>query len=88
MKKRKQTALDLEIDKLINSIENALTGEVFDTVITLLSRSDTKKIRKTDWVFNWHGELKNEEKEIYELTTENNPSIIHGGKYFYSYDNF
>ncbi len=51
MKKRKQTALDLEIDKLINSIENALTGEVFDTVITLLSRSDTKKIRKTDWVY-------------------------------------
>lgn len=55
MKKRKQIELDFEIDKLINSIENALTDEVFNTVITLLSKSDTKQIKKTDWVFDWHG---------------------------------
>lgn len=78
MKKRKLTALDFEVDKLINSIENALTGEVFVTVITLLSTNDTKQIKKTDWLFDWHGELKNDEKEVYKLTTENNPSIIHG----------
>ena len=31
MNKIVKTALDFEVDKLTNSIENALTGKVFDT---------------------------------------------------------
>jgi hypothetical protein len=34
---RKQTHIDVEIDKLTNSIENILTGEVFDTQIVQLA---------------------------------------------------
>ncbi len=36
MKESKTLPLDFIIDKLTNSIENTVTGEVFDTVITLL----------------------------------------------------
>jgi len=78
VKSSKEIHLDFEIDKLTNSIENALTGEVFDTDITLLTEKDNKQVKKTDWVFNWHKEIKSPEKEVYKLTTQNNPLIIHG----------
>ncbi len=78
MKKRKAPGLDFEVDKLTNSIENVSTGEVFDTEIGRLTSADSKKIKKTDWQFDWHKELKDETKEVYRLTTINNPTIIQG----------
>ncbi len=42
---------------------------MFNTVITLVFRSDAKQIKKTEWVFDWHGEVKSEEREVYKLTT-------------------
>lgn len=68
--------LDFEIDKLTNSIENAISGEVFDTII--IQVTDTKKVKKTDWVFNWHHEIKSQIKDVFCLTTVNNPTIIQG----------
>ncbi len=76
MNKIIKTALEFEVDKLTNSIENALTREVFDTEITRLSASDSRKIKKADWLFNWKEELKDSTKEVYKLTTVNNPTII------------
>jgi hypothetical protein len=70
--------LDFIIDKLTNSIENALTGEVFDTEVARLSIVDAKQIKKSNWQFNWHKELKDNTKEVYKLTTVNNPTIIQG----------
>lgn len=78
MNKQKDIGLDFEVDKLTNSIENAISGEVFDTLIVLLKPTDTKQISKTDWVFNWHKELKDKSRQVYKLTTVNNPTIIHG----------
>ncbi len=78
MKEGKDISLDFEIDKLTNSIENIITGEVFDTVITQLYLKDSKLIKKSDWVFNWHNELKIEDKWVYKLTTIVNPQVIHG----------
>ena len=43
--------LDFEIDKLTNSIENAISGEVFDTTIVRLYPADGRQIKKSDWVF-------------------------------------
>jgi len=74
----KENYLDFEIDKLTNSIENVISGEVFDTQITRLYPVDGKQIKKTEWVFNWHKELKDDAKQVYKLTTINNPQIIHG----------
>ncbi len=78
MKQQEAIGLDFEIDKLTNSIENALTSEVFDTEVVRLTNKDSRQIRKADWQFNWHKELKDETKEVYKLTTANNPTIIQG----------
>ena len=76
MKKSKEIELDFEIDKLTNSIENAISGEVFDTLVSQIV--DTKKIKKADWTFNWQSEIKDKTKVVFGLTTLNNQDIIHG----------
>lgn len=78
MKKRKQQGLDFEIDKLTNSIENTSTGEVFDTEVVRLTLKDFSQIKKVDWQFDWVKEIKDKTKEVYKLTTVNNPTIIQG----------
>ncbi|MHB1922898.1 MAG: hypothetical protein ACYCOO_11760 [Chitinophagaceae bacterium] len=78
MKKQENTGLDFIIDKLTNSIENTLTGELFDTEIIRLQGTNVKEINETEWQFNWHKELKDNTKEIYKLTTVNNSTIIQG----------
>jgi len=78
VKKNRQTALDFIIDKLTNSIENVVSGELFDTVIANLTSSDRKQIKKTEWTFNWQTELKDKTKQVFKLTTVNNPTVIHG----------
>jgi hypothetical protein len=70
--------LSFEIDKLTNSIENIETGEIFETVITQLTLKDKSLIKKMDWQFNWHNELKDSTKLIFKLSTSNNPTIIQG----------
>jgi len=75
---KREIELDFEIDKLTNSIENSLTGEIFDTEVTRMLQKDIREIKKSDWVFDWHKELKNSENEIYKLTTVNNLTIIQG----------
>lgn len=78
MKKDKNTSLDFEVDKLSNSIENVLTGEVFDTQVVRLNSKDAKQIKKGEWQFDWIKELKNAGRGVYKLTTINNPAIIQG----------
>lgn len=78
MKKRQITGLDFVIDKLTNSIENTYTGEVFDTAIVRLTITHARNVKKSEWQFDWHRELKDKTKEVYKLTTVNNPTIIQG----------
>ena len=73
-----ETGLDFVVDKLTNSIENLATGEVFDTEILRLAELDSKQIKKLEWQFNWRKELRDQTKEVYKLTTLNNPTIIQG----------
>ncbi|MEI9946442.1 MAG: hypothetical protein WDN26_19755 [Chitinophagaceae bacterium] len=76
MKKREEIELDFEIDKLTNSIENAISGEVFDTLIIKVTK--LKQIKKTEWAFDWNAEIKDKFKTVYKLTTISNADIIHG----------
>lgn len=78
MKKNKIIYLDFDVDKLTNSIENVISGEVFDTLVVKLNPADGKSIKKTEWTFNWNNELKDKSKQVYKLTTISNPTIIHG----------
>lgn len=76
MKKQKEIQLDFEIDKLTNSIENAISGEVFDTAVIKIT--NPKLIKKAEWAFNWPLEIKDKNKTVYGLTTICNPDIIQG----------
>ena len=40
VKKRKQIALDFEIDRLTNSIQNTISGDSFQTEVSLLTVKD------------------------------------------------
>lgn len=74
--KKKSLSLDVEIDRLTNSIQNRLTNEVFDTEITRLTKGN--EIKATEWIFDWERELRDKAREVYKLTTVNNPTIIQG----------
>ncbi|SFD56351.1 hypothetical protein [Flavobacterium phragmitis] len=71
--------LDFIIDKLTNSIENVITGDSFQTEISILQNSDLKSIaKKNGWVFNWVEEFKNPVRDVYKLTILGNSQIIQG----------
>jgi len=44
VKKKKNTLVSIEIDKLTNSIENVISGDVFDTDVIQLLSKDTRQI--------------------------------------------
>lgn len=46
MNKKENIELDFLIDKLKNSIENVVTGDSFQTVVSLVSTNDLKSVTK------------------------------------------
>lgn len=79
MKKHDEIGLDFIIDKLTNSVENAITGDSFATEVSILTSTDIKLVsKKNDWEFNWKNEYKHPERDVYKLTIVNNPTIIQG----------
>ena len=78
VKKEKKKLVSIEIDKLTNSIENVVSGDIFDTDVIQLFSKDTRQIKKTDWQFNWLGQLKLTDREVYKLVIKDNVKIIQG----------
>jgi hypothetical protein len=78
VKKVNKILVDIEIDKLTNSIENIVSGDIFDTDIFQLFSKDSKQISKTGWQFNWQEQLKLANRETYKLVIKDNPTIIQG----------
>lgn len=79
MRKASNIELDFEVDKLTNSIENAISGDSFSTDITIISNNDLNGINtKNNWQFDWNFELKQAERDVYKLTIVNNQKIIQG----------
>ena len=79
MKNKKKQGLDFVIDRLTNSIENIITGDSFQTEVTLFTIDDAKKCtKKNGWNFDWKIELKDNKREVYKLTIVNNTSVIQG----------
>ena len=74
----KKILVDIEIDKLTNSIENTVSGDIFDTDIFQLSSTDIRQIHKSIWQFNWQEQLKLNDRETFKLVIKNNPKIIQG----------
>lgn len=63
------------IDKLTNSIENAISGDKFDTEIHIVKSIE---IKNDDWLFNWKEEINNQSRKVFKLTIKDNPDIIQG----------
>ncbi len=79
MKKNNEKGLDFIINKLTNSVENAISGDSFATEISILTSKDLKLLsKKNGWEFKWKDEYKHPERDVYKLTIVNNPDIIQG----------
>ena len=79
MKKGNPIGLDFVVDKLTNSIENVLTGDIFPTNISLLISADLKSVtKKKGWQFDWKFEFRQTEREVYKLTIPMAFSVIQG----------
>jgi hypothetical protein len=78
MQRRGNRRLDFEVDKLTNSIENTLTGENIKTEIVRLGTNDIEILQGLEWAFDWAAELEDSNREVYALTTKENPSFWHG----------
>lgn len=71
--------MNIQIDKLTNSIENTVSGDCFQTEVILVSKEDIRAIAKKEgWLFDWKQELKQAEREVYKLTIAGNPKVIQG----------
>ena len=79
MKRDKKTHLDFIIDKLTNSIQNTVSGDSFQTEVSMFTTKDLKQsTKKNGWLFNWKQELANNNREVYKLNIVGNPDIIQG----------
>lgn len=79
MKNTEEIGLDFEIDKLTNSIENVITGDSFQTEVSVLLKEELKNVTKNKgWLFNRKDEFKHAERDIQKLTIAGNPNIIQG----------
>lgn len=76
---KKSQYIDIEIDKLTNSLENLITGDNFPTDIFITDLNDFKSItKKGGWLFDWKSEFKMPDRDVYKLTIVNNQTVIQG----------
>jgi hypothetical protein len=76
---KKSQYIDIEIDKLTNSLENLTTGDNFPTDIVITDLNDFKSITKKEgWLFDWKSEFKMPDRDVYKLTIVNNQTVIQG----------
>ena len=79
MAKQTRYHIEIEIDKLTNSIQNTISGDSFPTDVHPITKADLKIVsKKNGWFFNWEQEHKLRDRQIYKLTIRNNPDIIQG----------
>lgn len=76
-KKKPSRSIDIEIDKLTNSIEEVATGKTIATHVGRVLPED-RLIRDKDWRFDWLSELKEPGREVYALTADPHPGIPQG----------
>jgi hypothetical protein len=76
---KKLQHIDIEIDKLTNSLENVITGDSFHTDVVITEQDDLKNLSKKEgWLFDWKSEFKKPDRDVYKLTIVNNQSVIQG----------
>lgn len=79
MAKPNSYLLDFEICKLTDSILNRISGDSFQTEISLVTKADLKNFPKLKgWSFDWKYEFNQIDREVYKLTINENPDIVQG----------
>lgn len=79
MKEESKYHLDIEIDKLTNSILNKISGDSFPTDVYPVTKADLVKVtKKNGWLFSWSSELKQPDRQVYKLTVRGNIDVIQG----------
>jgi len=79
MAKPNSYLLDFKICKLTDSILNRISGDSFQTEVSLVSKSDLKTVSKSQgWSFDWKYELNQVDREVYKLTIIENIEILQG----------
>jgi len=74
----KTKGINILIDRLTNSIENAISGDSFKTEVLLLPKDAVKEIKRSDWVFDWRKEFADARKQVFKLVIKDNPRVIQG----------
>jgi hypothetical protein len=58
--------IDIQIDRLTNSIINTISGDSFQTEILPVTKDDIKGVtKKIGWKFNWKVEAKLADRKVY-----------------------
>jgi hypothetical protein len=70
--------IDIEIDKLTDSVEDRLSGNRFDTQVFQLLLADSKQVNKNDWLFDWRREIEDGQRQVFKLIIKNEPNTIQG----------
>ena len=71
--------VDIEIDKLTNSIENVFSGDSFDTELLPILKEDLRPVKKGNgWQFDWKYEFEQPDRQVYKLTIRGDPNMIQG----------
>jgi hypothetical protein len=71
--------ININIDKLTHSIENAVTGDSFPTEILPLTQLDLVHLtKKNGWKFNWKKEFQQPDRNVFKLIIAGEPAVIHG----------
>ena len=79
--------IDIEVDKLTNSIVNRVSGDSFVTDVLPVTKVELKKVtKKNAWNFNWSDEFKQPDRIVYKLTIIGNSDIIQGLASISDYD--
>jgi len=77
MKRNIPYHLEIEIDRLTNSVQNTISGDSFATDVFEVAKADLKSIAKANgWKFDWKAEVKESDRKVYKLTIKDNPDII------------
>ncbi len=64
------------IDKITNSIENALTGQVLKTDVLPFTSDNLKEVlKKYGWRFSWRKEFKSNDRHLYKLVIRGDTTI-------------
>lgn len=70
-------SIDIEIDKLTNSIENRVSGDSFDTIVLNFSKTE-KGYKKSNWRFDWMDEFEKKDRSVFKLVINENSDVIQG----------